>query len=64
MDEEAKDALRERNRRRANCSRCGGPCVLKDGADFGPLDDDHFAGITYKVCTACGHEAVVKRARK
>jgi ribosomal protein L37E len=64
MDAEQRDALRERNRRRAyNCSRCGSPNTREvDGANL--PDGDHFPGITYKICGACGHEDVKRRRRR
>jgi hypothetical protein len=63
MDAEQKDALRERNYRRGNCRRCGSPAVrrLVDGKDLG---GDHFAGILYDICQACGFDYPRPKARK
>jgi len=57
MDDAQRDALRERNRRRGNCPRCGGGRVEHFLAD----DEAHFAGIVYARCPACGHEWSTKR---
>lgn len=54
MNGDQKDALREHNRRRGNCAKCGGQTVLVDGAELDRTT--HFAGIKYKVCNACGYE--------
>lgn len=64
MDEQQREELRERNRRRAyNCSKCGSPEVIdQDGSYLSK--DSHFAGVTYRTCSACGHEDVKRnRAR-
>jgi hypothetical protein len=53
---EDRDALRERNRRRANCRKCGGACELLTGLN----DEGHFPSVTYKRCTACGWEIATK----
>lgn len=64
MDDNTKDALRERNRRRAKhrCPRCAGYLDLKDGRELDPAT--HFEGITYGVCGACGNETVVKSGKR
>lgn len=64
MDAEQRDALRERNHRRAiACSKCGSTNTREvDGANL--LQNDHFPGITYKICGACGHEDVKQRRRR
>lgn len=60
MDESARDALRERNRRRTGCTKCGAMSVeVLDGAQLDSTS--HFAGMKYKCCRACGHEEVKKR---
>ncbi len=53
---EERDALRERNRRRKNCGKCGGTCELLTGLD----DEAHFPSVVYKRCTACGWEIATK----
>lgn len=53
---EDRDALRERNRRRKNCSKCGGRCELLTGLN----DLGHFPSVTYKRCTACGWETATR----
>ena len=59
MDDQQRDELRERNRRRAyRCTQCGGPTTEIDGAQLS--SDGHFPGVTYKVCGGCGFEAVKK----
>lgn len=61
MDDEQRDALRERNRRRAYaCTKCGGSTEDIDGSKL--ASDTHFSGVTYKVCNSCGYEEV-KRIR-
>lgn len=55
---EERDAIREGNRRRGNCSKCGGACELRTGLN----DDTHFPSITYKQCTACGWEVATRGA--
>jgi hypothetical protein len=62
MTDEEKEALRERNRRRAwNCHHCGGETERIDGSK---LDQScHFAGVTYKVCRSCGREEVLRRRK-
>jgi len=55
---EDREAIREANRRRKNCSKCGGPCELLTGLD----DAAHFPSVVYKRCTACGWEDATKRA--
>lgn len=66
MNDEQRDALRERNRRRAiACTRCGSTSTREvDGAEL--ASDSHWPGVTYKVCSACGFEDVkrVKRSRR
>lgn len=52
MSTETKEAVSESNRRRANCSKCGGTCELLSGLN----DMGHFPNIVYKRCTACGWE--------
>jgi len=53
------EAVREANRRRAGCARCGGARVrFIEGKDS---DQGRFPGIVYKVCDACGHEVVTRR---
>ena len=54
---EERDALRERNRRGKNCSKCGGGCELLTGL----ADDAHFPSVVYKRCLACGWEIAMKR---
>lgn len=63
MNDEQREALRERNRRRAiACSRCGSTRTYE--ADGSELDrESHFAGVTYRVCPGCGNEDV-KRLRR
>lgn len=63
MNDEQREELRERNRRRAYCcSKCGSPETrLVDGSQL-PIDS-HFPGVTYKVCGACGHEDVKRHGR-
>lgn len=56
MDDEQKDALRERNRRRSRCPHCVGHLTWLSGASFGPLDATHFPEFDYLVCGACGYE--------
>jgi hypothetical protein len=51
-----KDAIRESNRRRKNCAKCGGKCELLSGLN----DDAHFPSVVYKRCTACGWEVATK----
>jgi len=63
MDDEQRDALRERNRRRAySCSRCGASIEEIDGSQLSK--DAHFPGVVYRVCRACGHEDVKHIRRK
>ncbi len=63
MDIDQKDALRERNRRRANCPRCGGqprelsPEEIARRADTLP-------GIRYRECTACGNCWAVRGGKR
>lgn len=64
MDDDQKEQLRDRNRRRAwACQRCSSYSVLdRDGAQ---LDrDSHFPGVIYRVCQACGFEAVLQPRRR
>jgi len=61
MDQDQRDALRERNRRRANCSRCGGHVQYIDGKNLDRIA--HFVGIIYKLCGACGHSEATKRKK-
>lgn len=66
MDDETKERLREEQRERArrqnHCPRCGSGSIRTVPGE--QLDQaDHFAGILYRLCGACGYEAV-KRARK
>lgn len=56
---EERDAIRERNHRRANCPKCGGACEQRTGLN----DDGHFPDLTYKRCTACGWEIAKKCPR-
>jgi hypothetical protein len=61
-DVERLDALRERNRVRATgCSRCGHVVRIVDGAELDPAS--HFAGIKYRVCGGCGHDAAQRQRR-
>lgn len=53
---EARDATRESNRRRKNCSKCGGACQLLSGLN----DEGHFPNVVYKRCIACGWESATK----
>ena len=53
---EERDVLRERARRRKNCSKCGGICERITGLD----DEGHFASVIYKRCTACGWEIATR----
>jgi len=53
---EERDAIRESNRRRKNCAKCGGACDLLTGLD----DDAHFPSVVYKRCIACGWEIAMK----
>ena len=55
MDDAARDALRERNRRRARCLKCGGPLER-----FQADDEAHFAALVYVRCRGCGWESPVK----
>jgi hypothetical protein len=59
MDEQQRQEISERNRRRArSCPRCGSPEV----DDRDDLDDEvHFPGVWYRVCRACGADTVLKR---
>jgi Na+-translocating ferredoxin:NAD+ oxidoreductase RNF subunit RnfB len=56
---EERDAIRDRNRRRKNCSKCNGTCELLSGLN----DADHFPSIVYKRCTACGWEIATRRRK-
>ena len=56
MTTEKRDAIRESNHRRKNCSKCGGACELLSGLN----DDAHFPSVVYKRCTACGWEIATK----
>lgn len=54
---ETRDAIREANKRRKNCPKCGSANV-EVRSDLN--DDAHFAGVRYKICRACGHEVRVR----
>jgi hypothetical protein len=59
MSQEERDRLRDRNRARANCRRCGHPVRLVDGEKLGA-----FPGINYRVCGGCGHESVAPKCEQ
>jgi hypothetical protein len=54
---EQRDTIRENNRRRKNCSRCGAPTRLLSGLN----DESHFPGVVYKCCDGCGHEVATRK---
>lgn len=64
MDDSEREALRERNRRRANCCpRCGGTTRRLPGTELAA--ESHFPAMLYKVCPSCGWECVIlKRSRR
>lgn len=63
MSEAARDELRERNRRRSDCPRCGGRPRDLDEAEI-TRRADTLEGLRYRQCTGCGHTWSVKgRAR-
>ena len=59
MDYEQKEALRERNRRRGNCPKCGNT-MRELTTDEIMRRDDTLAGLRYKQCGACGTTTVIK----
>ena len=63
MDEEQRDALRERNQRRATtCRRCGSQSIhWRQGTK---ADTDLFEGVWYKVCGAYGYVWMYKNRPK
>lgn len=58
MTGEERDRLRDRNRARTDCSRCGHPVRLVDGSALG---EGGFPGIIYRACGGCGHASVAPR---
>lgn len=64
MTTEQRDALRERNHRRAvACGRCGSMNTREVyGKDL--PSDSHFPDVLYKVCGACGFDDVKRRGRR
>jgi hypothetical protein len=59
MSDEQREALRERNRRRRGCPRCGNAKVrFVWGSECGGLDQ-----IVYKLCGGCGHAEATKRTK-
>lgn len=63
MDDQQRDELRERNRRRGyTCRRCGAPSIsYREGK---ATDTDLFPGVWYKVCGACGYIWMLKNKPK
>lgn len=55
MDTDAKDAIREANRRRGNCPKCGNAHVRELTAEEKARRDDTFPDLRYRQCPACGH---------
>ncbi len=61
MDFEQREALRERNRRRAyNCPHCGSPSVRELSDQEKQNRADTFAGVRYRECSGCGHVWTVR----
>jgi Zn ribbon nucleic-acid-binding protein len=57
MDDETREKIRDANRRRRLCPRCGHEPREVDGSQIGGLP-----GITYRTCGACGwSQAKTKR---
>ena len=61
MSDEHRDAIRQANRRRGNCGKCGSVHVeIRDGSEIGG-----FPGLKYRYCGACGwSRAITSRPRK
>ncbi len=63
MDFEQRDELRERNRRRANCAKCGGAARELTVAEIKGRDD-LFMELRYAACGACGNTWRLRGARR
>ncbi len=56
MSDDAKDELRDRNRRRAHCcGKCGASAVRELDEAEKARRPDTFSGLRYRECLSCGN---------
>lgn len=66
MDDTAREAQRERNRRRAShvCPRCEGSATYELTQAQIANRDDTLEGLRYRTCPSCGHTWAIRSGSK